>query len=70
MRNGPEEKRPSHLLSGYYLDETTDPDAVILRREDGSEVVDFGERVVTEEVERAAWRTAFLSVKAMRSFFG
>jgi hypothetical protein len=57
MRNGPEEKRPPHLLSGYYLDETTDPDAVILRREDGSEVVVFGERVVTEEWNGRRGRT-------------
>ena len=38
MRNGPEEKRPPYLPSGYYLDEVTDPDTGILRRGDGSEV--------------------------------
>ena len=43
------------MPSGYYPDETTDPDAAILRRPDGSEVSVFGERASTEEVERAAW---------------
>ena len=37
------------------MDELTDPDAVILRREDGSVVAAFGERASVEEVERAAW---------------
>jgi hypothetical protein len=55
MRIGPEKKRPPYLPDGYTLGETPDPPAVILRREDGSEVAYFGERASVEEVERAAW---------------
>ncbi len=55
MRDGGREGRALYLPSGYALDEATDPDAAILRREDGSEVAAFGERASVEEVERAAW---------------
>ena len=48
-------KEAPYLPDGYTLDETTDPDLVIVRREDGSEVAYFGERASVEEVERAAW---------------
>ena len=53
MRNGPEEKRPPYLPSGYHLDES---DLLILRREDGSEVAVFGATGADpREIERAAW---------------
>ena len=55
MRNGPERKRSPYLPEGYTLDETADPDLVIPRREDGSEVAHLGERASIEEVERTAW---------------
>ncbi len=57
MRDGGREdpSRGLYLPSGYRLDETTDHDAVILRREDGSEVTAFGEKPDPREVERAAW---------------
>ena len=56
MRNGPAEKRPSYLPSGFSLDETTYPGAVILRRPDGSEVAAFSaEGADPREIERAAW---------------
>ena len=54
--DGDREKRSSYLSSSYRLDETTDPNAVILRREDGPEAAAFGERASAEEVERAAWQ--------------
>ena len=41
MDNGPrEERRGTYLPSGYTLDET-DPDAIVLRRPDGSGVAAF-----------------------------
>ena len=55
MSDGRREGRAPYLPSGYRLDEATDPDTAILRREDGSEVAYFGERAGVEEVERAAW---------------
>ena len=55
-RDGGGEKRRPYLPSGYYLDETTDSDAVILTREDGSEVAIFGVTGADpREIERAAW---------------
>ena len=55
MSDGRREGRAPYLPSGYRLDETTDPDAAILRRPDGSEVAAFGERADPKEVERVAW---------------
>ncbi len=46
---------PPYLPDCYASDETADPDLVILRRADGSEVAVFGERASVEEAERAAW---------------
>ncbi len=54
-KDGPERKRPPYLPNSYALDETTGPDAVILRRPDGSEAAAFGERADPKEIERAAW---------------
>ena len=51
--NGGRESRSPYLPSGYRLDE--EADFAVLRREDGSEVAVFGERVVTGEVQRVAW---------------
>jgi hypothetical protein len=48
-------KEAPYLQNGYTLDDTTDPDLVIFRREDGSGAAYFGERASVEEVERAAW---------------
>ena len=50
--NGPKDQRARYLSTGYRLDERTDPDAVILRREDGSEVAVFGEVIVLEAFHR------------------
>lgn len=55
MGKGPGGKWRPRLPDGYWLDEATDHDLVILRREDGSEAAAFGERASIEEVERAAW---------------
>lgn len=44
-----------NLPPGYRLDEVTDPDVVILRREDGSVVAEFTLGTVREEIERIAW---------------
>jgi len=53
--NGPEEERGAYLPSGYTLDET-DPDAIVLRRPDGSEVATFSAvGAGAREVERSAW---------------
>ena len=54
--NGPrEERRGPYLPSGYTLDET-DPDAIVLRRPDGSEVATFSAvGAGPREVERSAW---------------
>jgi hypothetical protein len=55
MDNGPEGQRGTHLPSGYTLDET-DPDAIVLRRPDGSEVGTFSAvGAGPREVERSAW---------------
>ncbi len=55
-RDGRGEKRRLYLPSGYRLDETTNSDAVILRREDGSEVAWFvAHKARLEEIEGAAW---------------
>ena len=56
MRNGPAEKRPSYLPSGFSLDETTYPGAVILRRPYGSEVAAVSaDGADPLEIELAAW---------------
>ena len=53
--NGPKEERGTYLPSGYTLDET-DPDAIVLRRPDGSEVGTFSAvGAGPREVERSAW---------------
>ena len=53
--NGPKEGRGPYLPSGYTLDET-DPDEVVLRRADGSEVATFSAvGADRKEIERAAW---------------
>jgi hypothetical protein len=55
--DGPREegRRGPHLPSGYALDET-DPDAVVLRRPDGSGVATFSAvGADPREVERSAW---------------
>jgi hypothetical protein len=54
--NGPkEEGRGPYLPSGYTLDET-DPDEIVLRRPDGSEVATFSAvGAGAREVERSAW---------------
>ena len=55
MGNGPREERGPYLPSGYRLDET-DPDAVVLRRADGTEVATFSAvGADPREVEREAW---------------
>ena len=51
---GPKDRRSAYLPSGYRLDET-DPDELVLRRADGSEVAAFGERADQGAIERAAW---------------
>ncbi len=54
-RDGDRERRSPYLPDDYYLDET-DPDEVVLRREDGSEVADFSATGADPaEVEHAAW---------------
>ena len=54
-RNGGPEGRHPYLPSGYRLDET-DPDEVVLRREDGSEVAVYSATGADpKEIERAAW---------------
>ncbi len=56
MRNGPEERKPPYLPNGYALDEATDPDFAVLRREDGSEVAAYSATGAdSREIERAAW---------------
>jgi hypothetical protein len=46
-----------NLPEGYRLDEASDPDVVILRREDGSEVAAFSAwGAAAETIERTAWR--------------
>ena len=55
MDNGPKEERGPYLPSGYGLDET-DPDAIVLRRPDGSEVATFSAvGADPREVEKRAW---------------
>ena len=55
MRDGGREGRPPYLPSGYRLDET-DREVVVLRREDGWEVVVFSATgAAPEEIERRAW---------------
>ncbi len=44
MDNGPKKERGPYLPSGYTLDET-DPDAIVLRRSDGSEA--FNSKLTT-----------------------
>ena len=54
MRDGGREGRPLYLPSGYRLGET-DRGVVVLRREDGSEVVVFSARGADlREVDRRA----------------
>ena len=53
-RDGQREQRTPYLPSGYRLDER-DPEVLVLRRPDGSEVAAFGERADPKEIERAAW---------------
>ncbi len=55
MRDGGREARSPYLPTGYRLDDATDPDFVVLRRPDGSEVAVFGERAGLREIERRAW---------------
>jgi hypothetical protein len=53
--DGDRESRSPYLPSGYRLDET-DPDEVVLRHEDGSEVAVFGATGADpREIERRAW---------------
>ena len=53
--DGDRERRSPYLPSGYRLDET-DPDTVMLRRADGSEVATFSAAGADpREVEREAW---------------
>ena len=54
MSNGAEGKQPPYPPSAYYPGETPDPDTVILGR-GRLGGVRFGELVVTEGVQRAAW---------------
>ena len=55
MDNGAEGGRGPYLPSGYTSDET-DPDAVVLRRPDGSGVATFSAvEAGRREVERSAW---------------
>ena len=57
MRDGgPERRRTPYLPSGYHLDDENDPDFVVLRREDGSEVAVFSATGADpKEIERTAW---------------
>ncbi len=56
MRDADRERRSPYLPSGYRLDDTGDPDEVVLRREDGSEVAVFGATGADpKEIERVAW---------------
>jgi hypothetical protein len=50
------ERRGLYLPPGYRLDETSDTELTVLRREDGSEVAVFGETPAMDEVEQAAWK--------------
>ncbi len=50
------ERRGLYLPPGYRLDETSDTELTVLRREDGSEVAVFGETPAVDEVEQAAWK--------------
>jgi hypothetical protein len=54
-RDGDRGRRSPYLPDDYYLDET-DPDEVVLRRRDGSEVAVFSATEADpKEVERVAW---------------
>ena len=53
--DGERERRSPYLPDDYHLDET-DPDAIVLRRADGSEVATFSAvGADPREVERSAW---------------
>ncbi len=53
--NGPRKERGPFLPSGYRLDQA-DPDAVVLRRPDGSEIATFSAvGADPREVEEGAW---------------
>ncbi len=48
-------KHRHHLGNGYRLDLVSDPKAIVLRREDGSEVARFGVWTATSDaIEQAA----------------
>ncbi len=56
MENGGSKRRSLYLPPGYRLDDESDPDFAVLRREDGSEVAVFNAtRADPREIERAAW---------------
>ena len=55
MADGPREERGPYLPSGYRLDEA-DPDTIVLRRADGSEVAAFSAVGANpKEIEWSAW---------------
>jgi hypothetical protein len=55
VSDGRREERAPYLPFGYYLDET-DPDVVVLRRPNGSEVAAYGAAGADpKEIERMAW---------------
>ena len=55
MRDGGPDRRSPYLPSGYRLDET-DPDEVVLRREDGSEVAAYSATGADpKKIEREGW---------------
>jgi hypothetical protein len=48
---------PPDLPPGYHLDEASDPDVVILRRRDGTEVAAFSaDGATAKAIEETAWR--------------
>lgn len=53
--NGPKKGRGLYLPTGYRLDETTNPDATVLVREDGSVVARFSAGTDRQRMEGAAW---------------
>ena len=53
---GPERRTGLYLPNGYQLDETSNPDEAVLRREDGSEVAAYSQTGADpKEIEREAW---------------
>ena len=56
MRDGEPNRRSPYLPSSYRLDDVSDPDEALLRREDGSEVAVFNATGADpKEVELRAW---------------